>query len=480
MHPANLPTAVTHTRDFEAAELETNHVQAINLVINGSSELDSKLKQFMMQPMYQTPTPVYQTPIYQPQPQVIYQPQPQIIYQSQPIQTLPQNPAQITLGNPQSRVTQNWRLVMVVYQLVPNLLNPQSGSCPQNLDTGHAQNPNSQHYLSLLVTPEDATSNKLKSNQQLLTNTIPPTTISNDKFLAAIFSFELKETTPILLFSRATFEEKPITVIYTDARVDGYPIKLILDSGSAGSIITRQLMDQLGCQVDQAASARIITADGATKTPISKINDIMTPIKVLVIEATQYQTLISNDWLFKVNAMLDWNTQELQLTYQSQYIHVPAMCGHFKTLPREKLLIKLEKAKEKPTWEAYQVSRANANHNELPPILSWDDKEKKNLLEEQIRNLGMMTAKANQPQNGLGKRKKKGKNKKKSQHNLLPLHMSYILHNFRPPTVDLNSNASLAARNCQQWAHVVAITKTGRQQHNIIVTHVSLNVMADH
>ncbi|KAG9305854.1 hypothetical protein G9A89_006265 [Geosiphon pyriformis] len=46
MHPVNLPTAITHTRDFEAAELEANHAQAVNLVMNGSSDLDSKLKQF--------------------------------------------------------------------------------------------------------------------------------------------------------------------------------------------------------------------------------------------------------------------------------------------------------------------------------------------------------------------------------------------------------------------------------------------------
>ncbi|KAG9292872.1 hypothetical protein G9A89_016234 [Geosiphon pyriformis] len=32
--------------NFEAAELEANHAQAVNLVMNGSFELDSKLKQF--------------------------------------------------------------------------------------------------------------------------------------------------------------------------------------------------------------------------------------------------------------------------------------------------------------------------------------------------------------------------------------------------------------------------------------------------
>ncbi|KAG9292603.1 hypothetical protein G9A89_006975 [Geosiphon pyriformis] len=37
---------ITNVKDFESAELEANHVQAVNLVMNESSELDSKLKQF--------------------------------------------------------------------------------------------------------------------------------------------------------------------------------------------------------------------------------------------------------------------------------------------------------------------------------------------------------------------------------------------------------------------------------------------------
>ncbi|KAG9297625.1 hypothetical protein G9A89_011140 [Geosiphon pyriformis] len=237
---------------------------------------------------------------------------------------------------------------------------------------------------TLLVTPENATSNNTEFNQHIPTNTIPLATISSDESLAAIFPFELEENTTIPLFSGAALKEKLITAMYTDARVDGHPIKLILDSGSAGSIITKQLMNQLGCRVDQAASTRIITANGVTKTPISEIDDfpfevnsIITPIKVLVIEAIQYQALIGNNWLFKANATLDWNTQELQLMYQGQHICVLATCGHFKTPPREKLLIELEEEKEKPTWKAYQVSWADKKHNKLLPILFWNDNNKK-------------------------------------------------------------------------------------------------------
>ncbi|KAG9295580.1 hypothetical protein G9A89_003883 [Geosiphon pyriformis] len=378
LHSGMLQDTVTCARDFESTESEANHAQAVNLVMNGSSELDSKLENLhndtiiketlivakinhthLHQPInsgnrkcvsativrnkdiskltfqtlnhypnqnqdqYQnnylpiTQQPIYHPPVYQPP---IHQPQ-------------PQNPAQMTSGNPRSRVTQNWRLVMVVHQPIPSSLNSPSGSYTQNLDTSRVQNPNSQHYLSLLVTPENAISNNTEFNQHIPTNTILPITIFSDKSLAAIFSFELKENTTIPLFSGAALEEKPITAMYTDARVDGHSIKLILD-------------------IDRAASARIITADGATKTPISEIDDfpfevngIVTPIKVL----------------------------ELQLTYQGQYIRVPATCGHFKTPSKEKLLIELEEEKEKPTWEAYQVSWADEEHNELLPILSWDD-----------------------------------------------------------------------------------------------------------
>ncbi|KAG9290619.1 hypothetical protein G9A89_011582 [Geosiphon pyriformis] len=214
IHSANLQAIVTNAKDFESTELEANHAQAINLVINGSFELDSKLKQF-----------------------------------------------------------------------------------------------------------KNASSNTQEPKQKQSLTNIPPVTVMKDESLAAIFSFEIEKPTEISLFSGATLEKKPITAMYTNAKIDGQSIKLILNSGSAGSIITRWLMNQLGRQVDQATSAKIITADETTKTPIGEIdnlsieiNGITIPIKVLVMEATQYQALVGNDWLSKINTTLDWNTQELQLS----------------------------------------------------------------------------------------------------------------------------------------------------------------------
>ncbi|KAG9306843.1 hypothetical protein G9A89_005744 [Geosiphon pyriformis] len=345
MHPADLPTAVIHARNFEATELKTNHAQAVNLVMNESSELDFKLKQFTIQ----------KTTIV---PKIKHVPQ------HWPISSGSQRRMSVTTvvnkGTSEQTATLiticDWEINIEIpitnFKLqdinkIKNNINPLTchisnpdllTTATSNISTTAANNISTtatNHLLTptnLNTTPEPSSNNIrqlsiqshskleigdgcLPTGLQFIKSTIrimliefrywscpkpkfptlfkSPATIFNNESLAAIFPFELKETTLVLLFSGATLKKKSITVIYMDARIDGHPIKLILDSGSAGSIITKQLMDQLGRRVDRAVSARIITADEVTKTPISKIdnfpfkvNGIVTSIKVLVIEAT--------------------------------------------------------------------------------------------------------------------------------------------------------------------------------------------------
>ncbi|KAG9290663.1 hypothetical protein G9A89_011626 [Geosiphon pyriformis] len=255
MHPVDLPTTITHARDFEAAKLEANYAQAVNLVMNGSFDLNSKLKQFSdtinqkLEGYLADNCAIYQLPQRRNNSENMNRFQNQLHPLTLLLSSLPNQPWQ-----PEMRVCHN---------------------CGK----------------------QDATTNNSESNppQTTLTNNILPVTVTENESLTAIFPFKLEETINSPLFSGTALEEKPITVMYTDAKVDGHSIKLILDSGSAGSIITRQLINQLGCQVDCTASARIITADRVTKTPIEKIDDfsievngIIVPIKILVIKATQY------------------------------------------------------------------------------------------------------------------------------------------------------------------------------------------------
>ncbi|KAG9300718.1 hypothetical protein G9A89_023516 [Geosiphon pyriformis] len=85
-----------------------------------------------------------------------------------------------------------------------------------------------------------------QSSKQTKSN-ILPATITEDTTLATIFPFDIDNLNIHSFFSEAAInQDKPITALYTDARVGGIDIKLILDSRSASSIITKQLMNQLG------------------------------------------------------------------------------------------------------------------------------------------------------------------------------------------------------------------------------------------
>ncbi|KAG9303076.1 hypothetical protein G9A89_000080 [Geosiphon pyriformis] len=214
---------------------------------------------------------------------------------------------------------------MVVHQPISSSSNHVLGLRSKNSENGYNQNQSSQNYLSLLVVLENTliNNNLETSPRQTINNNIPSVTITNDELLAAIFSFKIERPTETPLFSRTALDTKPITAMYTDAKINGQAIKLILDSGH---------------QVNCTASTRIITANGATKTPIGeidnfpiKVNSIIVPIKVLVMEATQYQALI-----------------KLQLSQNRQYTRVPVTCGHFKTTTTAPL-IEFEKKEKKPT-----------------------------------------------------------------------------------------------------------------------------------
>ncbi|KAG9295900.1 hypothetical protein G9A89_006639 [Geosiphon pyriformis] len=199
--------------------------------------------------------------------------------------------------------------------------------------------------------------------------TISPARIAKNANLSDIFPFEFEANeSPFLLSNAVANEQKAITAMYTEAEVEGKPIRLILDSGSARSIITYQLMQQLKRNVDQPAQTVIITADGMKKTPVGEIdnflftlNGITIPVKVLVMNAPQYQALVGNDWLQKANANLNWETQELTISYQGQNAQVSAICGTFNKHSEKALAFEFEPEEKKPIIKTFMALGSMSN-----------------------------------------------------------------------------------------------------------------------
>ncbi|KAG9299440.1 hypothetical protein G9A89_009392 [Geosiphon pyriformis] len=342
MHLVDLSTTVTHARDFKAAELKANHAQAVNLVMNRSSDLDSKLKQFSdfinqkLERYLADNCPIYQPPQ-------------QHNNQGNKCESVTTVVTKVTLEPIAMLIVIHDQEINIEILITANisttciLTSSLSTAATGNILTTAVTN-NLSDTCSLNTTIQSSSNNikkpQIKSHLKLeIGNDCPSTNfqlLSTTKWITFLeFRHQNSFNDNYLLTTfhlGAALDTKPITAMYTDAKVDGHAIKLILDSSSADSIIMKQLMDQL------AASTRIITADRTTKTPIGEINNfpievnsIIIPIKVLVIEATQPLRSCSS------TRMAD--TQE----YQQR--------------------------------KTYQVLWANIDHNKLPPILTWDNND---------------------------------------------------------------------------------------------------------
>ncbi|KAG9301739.1 hypothetical protein G9A89_003285 [Geosiphon pyriformis] len=178
------------------------------------------------------------------------------------------------------------------------------------------------------------------SRSNFSNNTIPPAQIAQNANFSDIFPFEFEANESLFL----------------------------LNSGSAGSIITYQLIQQLQRTVDRLVQTVIVTADGMKKTPVGEIDNflftidgITISVKVLVIDAPQYQALVGNDWLLKANANLDWETQELKISYQGQYTIVPATCDTFNKQSKKAPVFEFEEEKEMPLTETYMALGSTSN-----------------------------------------------------------------------------------------------------------------------
>ncbi|KAG9300014.1 hypothetical protein G9A89_009742 [Geosiphon pyriformis] len=212
-------------------------------------------------------------------------------------------------------------------------------------------------------------------------NTIPLTQIAQNANLSNIFPFEFKANElPFLLSNTAANEQKAITAMYTEAIAKGKPIWLILDSRLAGSIITYQLIQQLQKTVDRLAQTVIVIANGMKKTPVGEIDNflftidgIIILVKVLVIDAPQYQVLVKNNWLLKANANLDWETQELKISYQEQHTRVPATCSTFNKKTEKASVFEFKEEKELPVIKTFMA---------LGSLPNWAEETEQKIFEE--------------------------------------------------------------------------------------------------
>ena len=117
------------------------------------------------------------------------------------------------------------------------------------------------------------------------------------------------------------------------AQVDRATIQLILDSGSSGSVISKQFLEKVGRKVDQPSHINIIKINGEKRKALGEIKSLpivvqkqLLPVNIIVSEATGYDVLVENDWLTKYQAKLDWEKQTLMVRIDGKTFTVDAVC----------------------------------------------------------------------------------------------------------------------------------------------------------
>ncbi|RHZ77812.1 hypothetical protein Glove_172g9 [Diversispora epigaea] len=124
------------------------------------------------------------------------------------------------------------------------------------------------------------------------------------------------------------------TALKCNVAVGVYTVPTIVDSGAAISIVTRDAMEQLGYEIEEASKSIILPATGKKTQPLGVIRDLpitiqgqTIPIDVEVIDAATYSLLLGNNWLMKANASYNWSDQELTLRWRGKTLTVPANCS---------------------------------------------------------------------------------------------------------------------------------------------------------
>ncbi|KAG9286018.1 hypothetical protein G9A89_022694 [Geosiphon pyriformis] len=378
LHSINFQATVTSTRNFEAAELEANHAQAINL-----SHPSLSFNQLWQQETHICHNCVSNSKLILTLRSILT-----LLYPNDTTANL--LTTCISSSNLSADNTHNLSTAAPIYLLATVLSNlstptkfntttklaskrnPKAKNNTTKLEIGNSSLSADLQFFNPVIKistmefghwihPKPKFSTLFKSfaiQKQSLTSNISPAIITDDKTLAAIFPFEFKKTTPVPLFSEVILNTKLITAMYTNAKVNRQAIKLILNSGSAGSY-----------QVDYAASTRIITADGVTKTSISKIDD----------------------FLFKVNSVIT-----LIKVLDGQYTRVSVICDHFKPNGTVSApLIEFKKEKKNPPEKLtkfYGPTKTTTSYHQYSFGMTIGKKsKKKNLPEIQTKSRELTT-----------------------------------------------------------------------------------------
>ena len=128
-------------------------------------------------------------------------------------------------------------------------------------------------------------------------------------------------------------EDRPTerrTSAYANCSITNYPVNAIVDTGAGSSIITKHVLDRLGWEIEQPARTTLVIADGKRSVPLGEVWEVpitfgneTSTIDMIVTAAETYQIILGNNWLKKVKAIINMDSETMTFTSRGRKFRVP-------------------------------------------------------------------------------------------------------------------------------------------------------------
>jgi hypothetical protein len=127
--------------------------------------------------------------------------------------------------------------------------------------------------------------------------------------------------------------EDKTSALYCEASIKHIRFPLIVDSGSAGSIISLSLLKDLDMEITKASKTVMVNVNGERRRPLGAVTDIplkiqdrIIPMDAIVTDANSYAAIVGNDWLRKTKAVLDYDSNVMTIKWQDETLEVAIEC----------------------------------------------------------------------------------------------------------------------------------------------------------
>ncbi|CAB4383996.1 unnamed protein product [Rhizophagus irregularis] len=173
-----------------------------------------------------------------------------------------------------------------------------------------------------------------------------------------------------------------MTAMYCDTMIKGKRIPLIVNTGAAGSIVTCQLLNDLGIAIDRPSAIVMINVNREKKRPLGEVLDfqitvggVTVPINMVVIDVESYSAIVGNDWLSKVQAQLNYKASTLLFTWQGREVEISV---EYRIMPHERMI------KQKEEEARIVESKEEKNEDDGDEEEKSDDEYEEEELEEKV------------------------------------------------------------------------------------------------